>query len=434
MIITRSLIIIICQRSVQALLGILTAFFIANYMSPIEQGWYYTFLSISSLYVVFELGVSLALIQASSQLFVNLRWSKYGNIIGKNLSDFISLIKASLKYYAKVSVIFFISITFCGFYYFSLYKNYEEIFWHTPWFLLIFLIGINLITIPILAIMEGSGQISEVYIVRFFQNLIGSIMCWVTLANGGGLFCILMIPLFSLIVFIFWIIFKKIILLKIIFNYKNIKKYNWSMNIKSFQSKIAISWVSLYSMVQLIVPIVFYFMGPVISGQIGLSLAIANMIGILSNSWITRNVPLLSKSVFLKNWKLFDNTFRNDLYHSIIFFILIGLLTVIGYKIIFSIFFTDRVLSTENFIYLLVYFFFYYLNNSFAIHLRSYKKEPLVWLFLFGAITNTLFISLFAFIESLELILYSICIIQIFIITPAAFYLWNKNNLSLRKG
>jgi hypothetical protein len=87
---TNSLTLIFMQRLWQALGGALTIFFIAHTLSSDQQGWFYTFVSIASLYTLFEMGLSMALIQITAHLFIKLQWTSDGEITGQNAEIFKS--------------------------------------------------------------------------------------------------------------------------------------------------------------------------------------------------------------------------------------------------------------------------------------------------------------------------------------------------------
>ena len=53
----------VLARTWNILSGALTIILIAHFVSPTEQGYYYTFASLVSLQVVFELGFSLVILQ-----------------------------------------------------------------------------------------------------------------------------------------------------------------------------------------------------------------------------------------------------------------------------------------------------------------------------------------------------------------------------------
>jgi O-antigen/teichoic acid export membrane protein len=430
MIFSKDLIIILSQRSWQALAGFLTTIFITKYLSPEEQGWYYSFISVSALYVLFELGVSSALSQISSRMFIHLVWDDGGNVKGQGREKFNAFFVASIKYYLMIAVLFFLVVSLGGYFFFqhSSASSLLNSQWTFPWIMLILLTAINLLTLPIISIVEGSGNIAEVYLLRLAQGVVGSILCWFALISGGKLWCILMMPLSSILIFVFWMTTKKLGLYRVLRSSVNNQKFNWSKEVLSFQWRVGLSWISVYAMSQLIVPIVFYFINPEVAGQLGMCLAIAHMIGILSGSWITRHLPIMSKAVGKKEWQFFDETFKKDFEYSVIFYLLSSLVLMGLYGLVFRTEYGIRLLDPNLFAFLLVFVFLYHISNSLAMHLRCHKKEPLVWLFLLGAILNVSFVIFSSKIYSVSWVIYSICLIQAFLIVPGSYYLWKRNN------
>lgn len=431
---SRDLVIVLAQRSWQAFAGFFTTIFIAKFLSPSEQGWYYTFISVAALYVLFELGVSSAIAQIASRMFIKLSWDDLEFKEGERQKKFFAFFLSSVRYYLIIAFVFFFVVSLAGYQFFlrSTSSINASDGWVLPWICLILITAINLITLPVMSILEGSGKVSEVYSLRLVQGILGSLLCWVVLMCGGGIWCTIMLPLSSVIVFLIWIIRTKVKLLKMMSAQNLYKKFNWSKEVLSFQWRVGVSWVSVYSMSQLVVPIVFYFISPEVAGQVGLSLAIAQMVGILSSSWITRHLPMMSKAVGNKHWQLFDETFKRNLIYSLIFYFLLSFVLLIFYQFIFATSYGARLLVPNLFICLLIFVLFYHISNSFAAHLRCHKKEPLVWLFLFGAIMSILVVVYASKLQSINWIIYSICLVQIFLIAPGSYFLWKRNNKKWR--
>ena len=95
--------IILIQRIVHAVTGILFFFLVTSYLTIYEQGWYYAFLTMVGFYTLFDFGYSESLLHLSS--------SKTSN------SD--DLLRYSAPKYLKSSVFFFISFTIIGYIFFS---------------------------------------------------------------------------------------------------------------------------------------------------------------------------------------------------------------------------------------------------------------------------------------------------------------------------
>ncbi len=432
--ISKDLFLILSQRSWQAFSGFLTTIIATIYLTPSEQGWYYTFLSIASLYVLFELGLSTALIQTTSHMFIKLKWTKSGLAVGNDRRIFNSFLFRSVNYFLVVAPLFFLIISFAGYFVLSNKSPalISNVHWNVAWNGLVLLTALNLITIPFLSVVEGSGKVAEVYALRLFQGLLGSLFCWVFLIAGFGLWSTLMIPLCSFLVFLVWLLNYRYGLLKVWADGRQAKTFNWLKEILPFQWRLGLSWISFYFMSQLTVPIVFHFFNPVLAGRIGLCLAIAHMVGIFSQSWIAKIAPSMSQAVARRDWTSFDNLFKKNFRFSLYSFIGLSVFLSIVYLVILDTNYGVRLLPFNLFICLLIFVFFYHINNSLAAQLRSYKKEPLVLLFLLGAV---LIVGLSLFLSSIHLfdwVIYSMCLVQSLVIFPFAFLKYREYNKALR--
>src|ERR1700760_3332393 len=62
--------------------GLITVLLIARFLSPPEQGYYYTFGSLVALQIVFELGFSFVILQLASHERAHLTLSSDGRVTG----------------------------------------------------------------------------------------------------------------------------------------------------------------------------------------------------------------------------------------------------------------------------------------------------------------------------------------------------------------
>lgn len=186
--------------------------------------------------------------------------------------------------------------------------------------------------------------------------------------------------------------------------------------------------MSVFLISQICTPFLFYYQTPKIAGQLGLSLTIVNMLGLLSQSWIVRRVPMMSNAVANKEWELLDKLFKKDLQYSLLVFIFGAFFILVGYQFISYTNYADRVLDFQLFLGLLVFTFFNYINISLSTQIRSFKKEPLVWVSLFGAF----FIIINTWVTTKEFsvneMIFGMVLIQILFIFPASFFTWKLHN------
>jgi hypothetical protein len=431
---SKSLLFILTQRIWQGVGGVLTIFLIAHTLSPDQQGWFYTFVSIASLYTLFEMGLSAALIQVAAHLFIKLRWLPQGGVAGKNAKMFTSFLSTSVKTYFKFACLF-LGVAFLVGYFVFIQKGGSTVegrVWLWPWIALLIGTALNMMALPFFAVIEGSGEISEVYSVRLFQGLIGSIFCWLVLMSGGDLWAASMVPILGAMISFIWIYKKRPQLFKIALLKEAGKKFNWSKEIWPLQWRLGINWISLFLMSQLSTPILFYFQNSTIAGQMGLSLTIAHMLGILSQSWITRRVPHMSQAAAKKEWHILDDLFKKDFVRSMCVFLLGVFLIMIVHGVISQTIYANRVLEFWPFLGLLIFSFFYYINIALAIQLRSYRKEPLVWVSSAGGLLILIATAIAAKYLSVNEVVLVMLATQVFLISPLSITIWRNRNREYR--
>lgn len=424
---------IILQRLWQGLSGLITIFLLICYLSPLEQGWYYSFLSLAAFYTLFDLGLSVVLVQFSAHLFIDLKWFNRGYIDGEGREYFLSLVGQSLRIYSILAVLFCVLLIPAGMIFFE-GKNSEILLsnnWQFPWVFLIVATGANILMLPFLALVEGSGQVGEVYGLRLLQGVLGSIACWVLLIMGGGLWAATMAPFVGFFVGFIWLAACKPKFLLNSFGSEN-KLIRWTHEIWPLQWRVGLSWISGYLLTQIYTPILFNFQNAVVAGQMGLSLTIANMLGLLAQSWIAHRVPQMAKAASRRDWQLLDRVFFQDFKISILSFVA-GALVLIGVRyFVTDTVYDSRILSFWPFIGLLSIAFVNHVIGALAAHLRSYRKEPLVWISLLGAILTVPFSIWAAIHYSAEGVVLSMLSVQVILILPIAVILWFKCNKEWR--
>src|SRR5262249_924334 len=117
----RSVLLALLGRSWQILAGPITLLLIAQFFTPEEQGFYYTFASLLALQSFIELGFSVVIINVASHEWAHLSLSEDGGIVGEPhaLSRLISLGRFAFKWYAFGSLIFMIGVGSAGFIFLS---------------------------------------------------------------------------------------------------------------------------------------------------------------------------------------------------------------------------------------------------------------------------------------------------------------------------
>src|ERR1039458_7163297 len=94
--------------------GLVTVALIARFLSPAEQGYYYTFGSLIALQIVFELGLSFVILQMASHERAHLTFSPSGLISGDNIAHarLASVLQKTLLWYTSAALLLAVFLLF----------------------------------------------------------------------------------------------------------------------------------------------------------------------------------------------------------------------------------------------------------------------------------------------------------------------------------
>lgn len=424
---TKNTLLILSQRAWQSFAGLVTLVAVTFSLNVEQQGWYYTFVSVAALYSVFEMGLASAILQASAHMFTQLCWGSNGEVVGKDQSEYNALISKSFHIYLKLAIVFTLFAVLIGLFIFNARDGGLEIgSWGLPWMLVVFATAANMVFLPFLAIVEGAGQIQEVYFVRLLQGIFGSVGCWVVLMMGGFLWAVSIAPLMGIFIGVLWLYGHRSPLLFQALSKNFDNQFNWRQQIWSMQWRVGISWICIYFMSQLATPILFFYQDAIVAGQMGLTLSIAHMIGIFSQSWMARHIPEMGMLVARKDFASLDRLFYVDLKHVVFIYILGVLIVLFFYEIASNTFYNDRLLPFWQFLGLLFFVFLFQMNAALSAYLRAFKAEPFMLLNSLGAIL-IVFGSIFgAIYYSSTGVVCAMVLIESLLIFPFGILIWCK--------
>lgn len=378
-------------RLVQAGGGLVTLFFIAKCLTKIEQGYYYTFGSILAIQIFFELGLSSIITQFVAHENANLTWENEFSFSGSNESSsrLSSLLRFTIKWFVFIAFFMFIGLIISGYFFFGKYgKNEIYVDWQIPWIILSITTSLSLMVSPILAFFEGLGMVKEVAKIRLLQQIIQLVLIFIFFSSGFKLYSSPIAAILAFSIVPLWIFFKSKIKL-LIYIWKSLGEWlvNYKLEIFPFQWKIALSWISGYFIFQLFNPVLFATEGPVVAGQMGMTLTVLNSIYALAFSWISTKTPVFSNLIAKKEFNQLDILFNRTLFQSLSLNIL-GLIMFFGLIFILRYFnleiygenYGDRFLPFLPMFFMMVPVMLNHIIGSLATYLRCHKKEPMLWL------------------------------------------------------
>ena len=171
----------------------------------------------------------------------------------------------------------------------------------------------------------------------------------------------------------------------------------------------------------------FYYHGPVVAGQMGMTLIASNALLAVCMTWMNTKSPEFGKLIALRNWKSLDQLFFLTMKQSIVI-ALLGSLA--GFFII--LFLQSNLLIGQRFIpatqvaFLLGAVCIQTINSAFAIYLRAHKKEPFMWLSIIVGIIQGLTTWFMGMRYGSFGVTVGFFMVVCFITFPAAWFIWKK--------
>lgn len=404
---------------------------IASYFTPELQGYYYTFSSLLALQVFGELGLGQVVLLFTSHEWSKLRFDDSGFVAGDPdaLTRLVSLGRLVLKWFAVAAPLVSIVLGLVGFFFFS-EKAGSEIKWLAPWLVLCVLTGINFCLMPVWSLLNGCHQVAQVSYYKLWDSIFFNIVLLLSIVNGMALWS----PVLALTTRLIW---GGIFLSR---RYPNFIKtffspliasegssISWGHEIWPLQWRSAVCWISGYFAVFIFTPVMFYFHGPVLAGQTGMTLLLVEVISSISAIWITAKAPRFGSLIAKKDYEELDKLFwritkiiavvsaASALTLWVFVYLLYSLNTPFALRFLSplpaGIFFTAQVLNM--------------LSTPMSLYLRAHKKEPFVALsLLHAALSVALILTLGKYFAAIGIALSSL-LVNI-IVMPFIAVIWYR--------
>ncbi|WP_421269772.1 hypothetical protein [Aeromonas veronii] len=378
----RAIFFVLLHRGSGSISSFITLLLITHFLTPIEQGYYYTFASILGLQIIFELGFGTVLIQFVSHEMVGIRITKdaiSGN--KENLARLYYIISLAIKWYFFVSAGVLLVVSPLGYVFFSTstMDSLPTLTWLLPWLFLVLSASLSLLITPMLSIAEGCGFVAQVAKMRLFQTLTAALFAWLMLLSGIGLYASAASALATFTVGALWIQqhFYHVIKAAIQCPDKSQQSNLWKDEILPMQWRIAISWLSGYFIFNLFNPVAFRFFGAKFAGQLGLSLSIISLMTSISLSWFMTKVPTFGRLIADSRRAELDHLYQKTFKHSLLFLCLVGaaaitVLYVLNYQ---EFQLAQRFIAPSVFIFLVLTGVGNHIIACQATYVRSHKVE-----------------------------------------------------------
>jgi hypothetical protein len=355
--------------------------FLITYLTPIEQGYWYSFISLGALTAFAELGFTNIVTQFVSHEYAHLSLSPGGVLEGdtRQIERFSSLVRFALRVYLFISPFAFLILSVVGV--FVLIETTSDKSILTAWIIYSLSGSLSLYVSLITAVVQGCNKVAFVQKMILIAGVFNTLLTMALLYFHFGIWALCFGALANIIVVIALIIlyFGKFWSQVILSNVST--KFPWFKDILPLQIKYAVSWLAGYFIFYIFTPAALHFQGAVVAGQVGLSITLVRAISSLSSSFVSSKISVFNILVAKNEMAHLDGIFKGLQARSVI---VLGFCSFV--LISFSIYilpmfkWQHRLLPTFDISLLAFSELCVLIISNYAIYLRAFKQEPFMWL------------------------------------------------------
>ena len=355
----------------------------ANNLTQVEQGYFTTARSLLAAQTVIDLGLSIVLVQLVAHEYKDDQLSESAKHRLRNLFRFAA------HWYACAAFAMFLIVGMGGLFLFSNSSQLNAESMLVPWALTVLIASFSLLINPLQSFTEGIGNPLSMALMRALQAAAGAIAFGLATALGFGLWGLPAMTGASLIVGISWIAARHSQQLEEYWRQESDIKLSWKIEVLPFQWRIAVSWICGWIIYQLYVPVLFSHHGPVIAGQMGLSLEACAGITSLGAAWVGIKSPAWGKLVAQGNFSELDRQYQTSNKHAL--YVVIAAVIMFGISIAALNWLEHPIAKRFLPLYILAPLLLTAIINQIvfgmATYLRAHKREPYLAPTVVGALT-----------------------------------------------
>lgn len=309
----------VAARVWQLLSGQVTALLIIFALTKIEQGYYYAFMYLLAMQIFVELGLHVVLINVASH-----EWSQLQTVDGRVTGDsnahsrLASLCRVASRWYTAAAIAFVVVVSTAGYVYFDSGGGTEDVAdvaegmsvdWAAPWLTLVVLTGMQLVILPRSSILEGCDQLPVVNRIRFYQSMAGSIVVWLIMSCGFGVWALCGSAVVRLLGEFYLVKKRYGAFFESLQQTESDESVDWKAEVVPLQWRIAVQGILHWFATHLAGLVLFKAHGEEVGGRFGLMWTVLAAIQGASLSWVETRRPLFGQLIAERNYPELDRQF-----------------------------------------------------------------------------------------------------------------------------
>lgn len=363
-----------------------TLMLIASHLSPIEQGFYYSFAGVQALAVLGELGIAFVVSQFAAHEHAHIVNSFDQDQAKSRLHSarLASILKLGVFWNLTTFLLCCLLLLPGGYWFFSQNADSAVVNWRMPWIAFAGFSALGLVLSPVFAVLNGIGYIGDSAKIQLIQTIASTVVAWGLLMGGYGLYAIVALPAMSVLggsIGIF--LLHRVTLMRLMKHANKTVQVNYFQEIFPLQSKVALSWLSGYVGFYFATPLIFSTLSPEIAGKYGMTANLLLSISGVAAIWVNAKGPLLAQLAAVNENIPMLQTFLSTTLKSVVVLVagyIVLLLCMYIAPISERLSFLERIIRGPTLYLLMGGYAFSHVYGLLNVYLRAFKADPLFWL------------------------------------------------------
>ena len=363
----------------RVLAGIATIALVASIFSVELQGLYYAFAGIVAMQGMFELGMNIAVMNATAR-----EWARSTNESEMQLArpheasdGLLGVGRAAFTWYLGAGAIFVVLVGPIGFIFLDIPATHQTS-WRMPWTFLVLLTGLQLASVPIATLLEGCGRLADVVRMRFWFVAVGSLASIATIAGDGGLWAMIVASTITGPVFAIALVRRHKLFFQMFLRKPALPSSKWMSGMWPMQWRLAIQNVAAYAATHFLTVLLFQLHGPAVAGRFGMSWQIASTLNQLSMTPAQARAPTFAAYAARAQFEILDRVWRVSGLQSVALIVCssVAVLAMLAHLGVQYPTLSSRLLLPNELGFLLLATIFAVVVQCEALYLRAFGREP----------------------------------------------------------
>jgi len=263
--------------------------------------------------------------------------------------------------------------------------------WIGPWWALIVVAALNLMTQPMWFTLEGCNQVVFVNGYRTLAQIATGLAMWTAILLGGRLAANAAGVAAALLVGFCLLVVQRRAFLRQVGRHSAQGSLALLREIWPFQWRMALSFASGYLIFSLFTPAITWFYGLEVGGRMGMTWQLASALSMAASAWVSTKAPRYGMLISQRRFAELDALARRVMVQVVMLGVLGGVVMVAGVAWLKANFaFGGRFLDLPSVAFLAAATVSNLVMVCQAFYLRAHKREPFVWL----AVANGILVAL----------------------------------------